>query len=317
MPSRDELISALNSIASQLGETPTAREFTELSEYSHTQCQQEFGTWNNGLDTAGLKLNQNRATNNTCQDFIEDLKHVADIVDRVPRRGDMDQHGEFNPTTYQQWLPDNDEKSRWSKVLKEAGFDPHWEIKDTREFTCEICGETEEIKEYQPKRRFCSPQCHGKWREGRFTGEDNWCYNSIEVTCANCGHEWDRAKNHVERNENHFCSTGCMGEWISENNVGENHPRYKGGSGIEYGQGWNAEKRESVRKRDNYCCQSCGKTQAVCNEMYGKRLAVHHIIPADKFDNPLQRNAKENLVSLCMSCHRKWEGIPLRPKVVR
>jgi 5-methylcytosine-specific restriction endonuclease McrA len=47
---------------------------------------------------------------------------------------------------------------------------------------------------------------------------------------------------------------------------------------------------------------------------------VHHIRPLrvfkEEYDEPEWyelANDLDNLVSLCASCHHKWEGIPLRP----
>lgn len=316
MPGRETLINALQETAEELGEAPTAMEFNEHTDYYNSHCQDEFGTWNNALVEAGLSVNQQRATNKTVDDFIDDLVAVSNEVGRVPRIGDVDEHGQWNPTTYKKRLPDNDEKSRWSVVLRKAGFDPHWEEKDTKDVTCEVCGDEFKIKEYRNNRRFCSRDCHGKWREGRFTGEDNWTYNSITVECEHCGSEFDRIPFHVERNENQFCSTECMGKWNSENNTGENHPRWKGGYG-DYGEGWNRKKREAVRERDGYECQACGKSQEKCLDVHGKRLDVHHIRPATDIDDAKERNAMNNLVSLCATCHQRWEGIPLRPTIIK
>jgi 5-methylcytosine-specific restriction endonuclease McrA len=57
-------------------------------------------------------------------------------------------------------------------------------------------------------------------------------------------------------------------------------------------------------------------SQRVSLEQFGAKLDVHHIKPAQAFDDPTARNAMENLVTLCRSCHKKWEGIPLRPEVI-
>ena len=83
-----------------------------------------------------------------------------------------------------------------------------------------------------------------------------------------------------------------------------------------YGEGWTEEKRELVREKYDRRCQSCGMSGKESLEKFGLRLDVHHIRPWGQFDDPRKRNAVENLVPLCRSCHRKWEGIPLRPEVV-
>lgn len=62
-----------------------------------------------------------------------------------------------------------------------------------------------------------------------------------------------------------------------------------------YGEEFNDSLREKIRKRDNYTCQECGKTQ----EKLGRKLAVHHI------DYDKTNNDEDNLISLCHSCHSK------------
>jgi predicted HNH restriction endonuclease len=50
-------------------------------------------------------------------------------------------------------------------------------------------------------------------------------------------------------------------------------------------------------------------------EEYGRRLDVHHITPAREIDDPDERNAMDNLITLCRGgCHHTWEQMaPLRP----
>lgn len=95
---------------------------------------------------------------------------------------------------------------------------------------------------------------------------------------------------------------------------GEKHPFWKGGQ-EPYGKGWTKQKRKSVLERDDYTCQSCGLSQEEHIEDTGQGLHIHHIIPASEFEEPEDRNQKSNLVAMCSSCHKNWEGIPLRPHI--
>lgn len=83
-----------------------------------------------------------------------------------------------------------------------------------------------------------------------------------------------------------------------------------------YGAGWTDEKKEKVRAMYDRACQGCGLSESESLESFGTKLDVHHIIPAGHFDDPERRNSVENLVPLCRSCHRKWEGIPIRPQLI-
>jgi len=75
---------------------------------------------------------------------------------------------------------------------------------------------------------------------------------------------------------------------------GESAPNWQGGISIlPYGFGFNKELKESIRKRDNYTCQLCGRIE----ERDGRALCVHHINygKEDLFEL--------NLITLCRGCN--------------
>lgn len=82
--------------------------------------------------------------------------------------------------------------------------------------------------------------------------------------------------------------------------AGSKHPNWQGGySKGDYGLEFNKQLREEVRRRDNYTCQCCGITERRLKNKRFKKLDVHHI------DYNKKNNKKENLISLCKSCHMK------------
>lgn len=97
---------------------------------------------------------------------------------------------------------------------------------------------------------------------------------------------------------------------------GEHHWQLDSPERNGYGAGWTDEKKEEVREMYDRTCQRCGDPEEKHVEQYGRRLDVHHIIPAGYFDDPEKRNAIKNLVPLCYSCHMQWEGIPLKPQLL-
>ena len=54
-----------------------------------------------------------------------------------------------------------------------------------------------------------------------------------------------------------------------------------------------------IRIRDNFTCQLCGNKK---ENNRGRNLTIHHI------DYDKQNCNKNNLISLCMSCHGKTNG---------
>lgn len=69
----------------------------------------------------------------------------------------------------------------------------------------------------------------------------------------------------------------------------EKHPLWRGGISFEpYSIDWTETLRRSIRERDRYTCQMCGKEPSI---------VCHHIDYDKKNSNP------DNLVTLCQSCH--------------
>jgi hypothetical protein len=83
---------------------------------------------------------------------------------------------------------------------------------------------------------------------------------------------------------------------------GERNPNWRGGVSFEpYPTDWTSDLKESIRRRDGYACRLCGKTQ----DENGSKLDVHHI------DYDKGNLDPQNLISLCVSCHRKTNGARL------
>jgi len=98
------------------------------------------------------------------------------------------------------------------------------------------------------------------------------------------------------------CSEFTVKRWLNRHGIDSQGV-------VVYGPGWNTKKKETVRERDDYTCQDprCSVTQTEHIEKYGKKLHVHHLRKARDVDDPKERNAKENLITLCRGCHPRWE----------
>jgi len=202
---------------------------------------------------------------------------------------------------------------------------PHWKGRQIV-VECDWCGEKtgkHAINYENNEKAFCSHECHGQWKSENNTGENNPVFkpeNTVE--CRMCGKKHQKTTPKIHRNEKHFCSIECHGNWISQNQRGENHPRWVDDSdNVSYGGSW-PQKREERLEKDGYECVVCGKSNAQEEIDSGRGLSVHHITKARKFlqdDGTLDEekaHRMENLITLCGSCHRRWEGIPLRPEGV-
>ncbi len=59
------------------------------------------------------------------------------------------------------------------------------------------------------------------------------------------------------------------------------------------------ELREQIRKRDNYICQKCNRTQKMEFQEFKIKLSIHHI------DYNKMNSKKDNLITLCHRCNNK------------
>lgn len=186
-------------------------------------------------------------------------------------------------------------------------------IQDPNIVECDWCGSKfERVPSHATGHNFCSNDCHSKWQSENIVGENHpsWKGGLIEEDCAYCGNELERQRSEVEKFERLFCDKKCYGQWKSENVVEEDHPNWKGGYDRYYGPNW-GEQRQKALERDGYTCQRCGMRSATHKEEKGKELNIHHITPAREFDDYEKQNNLDNLITLCSSCHRKLEGLPI------
>jgi len=83
---------------------------------------------------------------------------------------------------------------------------------------------------------------------------------------------------------------------------------------IYYGPDWK-EKREHAIQSAGESCELCGMSRNQHKNEFGFDLHVHHIRKIRKFDSIKEANELDNLISVCVGCHRKWEGVPLKPDI--
>jgi len=131
------------------------------------------------------------------------------------------------------------------------------------------------------------------------------------VECATCGEKRRVNPNYLEKRERSFCSDECFGKWRREHKSGKDNPAWRGGGPLYYGPNWDQQRREAI-ERDEYRCQSCGRRESDLDHT----LHVHHITPLRDFDSYEEANKLNNLVTYCISCHNRWEGLPIKPEVI-
>ena len=183
------------------------------------------------------------------------------------------------------------------------------------ETECSVCSTPLSRSRYRVEtyeHQFCSEDCKAEWHSQR-TGADHPVYKDRETyECNWCGDTVEKRPSYPTL-ENHYCNQKCYTQWISENQTGPDHPNWEGGQ-FPYGEGWNNAKKERVRERDGRVCQGCGMSEAAHRSEHDCKLHVHHIRKARTVNEAEERNAMDNLVALCISCHKIAEQVaPLYP----
>lgn len=239
---------------------------------------------------------------------------------------------------------------------------PSWEGGPV-EKQCDWCGDTFYVKNARSDTaRFCGKGCYGNWLSENNVGKQHPRWTRVEIACSNCGSEITRVRHSVVGKEDVFCGSACRNEWLSVEWSGEanplsnsktitcdlceksfsrpismindgynycskkckyksferrylgvGNPNYEGGPASR--AGFTEKLKSKIRERDGFECQDCGQSQQAHIAEYGRRLSVHHIIPIKQFEHPEKAHHPDNLTTLCLPCHKKWEKMAgLKPQ---
>lgn len=117
--SREELLTQLRDLAADLGRTPTVDEMNAADGPTALTYQYRFGSWHAALDEAGLEPNQLREHQISETALREELRTLADDLNRTPTRRDMNDHGAYSPTTYARRF------GSWNAAVRAVGLTPN------------------------------------------------------------------------------------------------------------------------------------------------------------------------------------------------
>lgn len=191
-----------------------------------------------------------------------------------------------NETCLAQWKKKNSLKGERS---------PYFRQKKVR---CSNCGKELWKHRYlikKEKRFFCNYRCFSLWASRNLSKENSVLFKQQRVRCLNCRRVFWKHLSRVKNTTKHFCSMKCRDEY----SVGENSSGWRDGRSFQpYTPDFNKPLKKLILRRDNYRCQLCGVPQEECI----RKLHIHHI------DYNKENNRKENLITLCLSCHLKTGG---------
>lgn len=124
---------------------------------------------------------------------------------------------------------------------------------------------------------------------------------TLNTECEFCGNEFYKRPVNKTKNENHFCSTVCYGNWQSENYSGENPPPHI----------------ENQKNRIDVNCQNCGAEKEVIPSHH-KKVENHYCSPECQSEdqdrtgenNPSWSGGKE--IVACGYCNDELKIYPHR-----
>lgn len=185
----------------------------------------------------------------------------------------------------------------------------YWAI----DVTCDFC----KVR-YSQQRSFALSKNTHRCRRCANKGKNNWNRTGktptnfkikCVITCNYCKNTLLRSKRELSKRSLHFCNNSCQLKWQhlntpelfrGRNNASFIHGERVDGRNPSYGPEFDAKLKRLIRMRDGFNCQRCGSN---FSGKRSKKLDVHHI-DCNKYNN-----RKNNLISLCKSCHTKthWE----------
>lgn len=182
-----------------------------------------------------------------------------------------------------------------------------------KEYICEVCKSPFLVLDSRAKRfspRFCSRRCQGISKREELQGKNSARYNQASFNCLICGKEFFRKASRIGKAKT--CSNPCRFRLMSLINEGAGNPSYIHGKSNEpYPIEFSKNLRNSIIIRDGESCIECGIGRKEHKDIYGFDLNVHHI------DFNKKNIDKQNLLSLCLSCHGKTHKKPIEQWITK
>jgi len=94
-PLREELIEELTQLDSTLDRLPYASDLSDMSEYSAADYQDEFGSWDEALEAAGIDKGR---------ELLAELQRLTDELGEKPTQSEMNSLGKYSSTLYARYF---------------------------------------------------------------------------------------------------------------------------------------------------------------------------------------------------------------------
>lgn len=313
----EQILGDIQQVAESVDGVPTKGDYKEHGKHSISVVYRRFDSWTKARQEAGIRGKPTSPDKIPRKELLDGLKQFAKRLGETPTRNQMNKEGPFSGSAYRR------EFGSWNSALEATALQVNQpsnaEMKEVDCYWCETTLKRERAQIQDQKRVFCSRECKREYQASdEHGGENHPLSDRVEVACAWCEKTLRRKPSVVSERERLFCDYDCFGSWASVHITGEDSPRWKGGGELYYGPNWRRQRRKRL-EYDDYECQRCGLTVDESKDEFGRELEVHHQAPVREFydgDDPPDWevvNDLDNLVTLCLPCHRKVEKLPVQP----
>lgn len=268
-----ELLAELQQLAKIAGESPTVELMDQDGKYGSRTYHDCFGSWESAKEAAGVSAYSPREYTN--EELLDGILELADKLGRTPTAKEMNTQGPFWERTYRRRF------EGWNDALRQAGL----QVNQPSLIDAEAM--LQEVKRVADE--FCRTPLSTEIED-----EVPYCYRSF----YNLFGSWSEV----------LARSGVLEEY------GPTNEPKKGR--VPYGSHWE-EQREKAIERDHEQCGGCGLSREEHLAKYNQDIHVHHRRPryaylSDPTSTIDDADELSNLVTLCASCHRRWEILPVQ-----
>lgn len=176
---KEELLDDLKRVATEIGESPSQRQYRAHGEFTPSTLQDSFNSWNNAKREAGLPVHQPDEFVPS-EELIRDLQRTANLLGTTPSKKQYDEWGEYSHTLCQKRL------DSWNLAVAAAGLNPNIEFNISEEELLDDIKEVASTVDVTPT--VDDYREHGRYGLGPiYDNFDSW------MTALNAaGYEWSK-----------------------------------------------------------------------------------------------------------------------------
>lgn len=169
--SPQDVLTAIQTLADELGHPPTAPEMEAHGDYSTKIAQRRFQSWNNALEKAGFNPHARHGISE--EELQRALTELYDTLGHVPTSVEMEEYGQYTISpyirTYGSWehaieaagfeypgRPCGSDHPAWKGGYEDRSYGPNWQTQRERvlerdDFECQMPGCSIDRKAHQKR----------------------------------------------------------------------------------------------------------------------------------------------------------------------